>query len=754
MCWDLGLVAAQEINWQVPAVCTSKTVIEGLELPARTSLLVVADCRYPCDDSDPDPEVSPPTLPGTPTVFYSCSGYGCYRRAYFRWWLWCGTYRSYYFHIVFRRRSRLCCRGRVRLYRWHGGGRARRAYFTRVAIRPAPTPCNRCWLLVRSIYSCGRVWVRRVAFSTRVRTWGSAVRSIYRQTYVRRCCGFSSRAFAARRLAWTSFDLVLGLSSVRYYLSSPYRAFRCIAYISRPAFLCGWRWYRWRYFSYVPWWIRTTRYLLSENGDGECPTPTSFDNTFGEYEPRNRAGPTPMMSKRRLLQSGTSNIDDVLAFAEVVMQRVQMMYQVFGVMFGGDISWLEFKDSEWATRFRQATADSSPLGSALSQEEYNDLSRPYMENSTVSQESIIRWLNRYNRTAGYYDQGITTLNELPLNASNDFISLDSVQPPPGVNDTTNYTGIWDAIADYVDNALIPTIAEGYDDPLHALSVAVEKIKEVLDNPDEGVCATVRVRIEQTAVITRTGFTAVLDLENKQDAALSDIKVTLYIRKELDATGPLQNDLFFVQPPEFKGTLTSIDGGTLGPNAEGGVSWLIIPFREAAPAPGTFRYEVSGLLEYTLNGEAVTVDLWPDSIEVLPDPKLTIQYYWEREVFSDDPFTDEVEPAQAFSLAVLVKNTGNGTARSFKITSNQVGRLLSLLGVGECSDRSWPQPEIVDNEKGLDVGFQILGVQLDSKPVQQGLQVDFGDIPPQSQRVRSAADSATPFRPLTHVVPSS
>lgn len=67
---------------------------------------------------------------------------------------------------------------------------------------------------------------------------------------------------------------------------------------------------------------------------------------------------------------------------------------------------------------------------------------------------------------------------------------------------TNYTGLWPAVENYINNALIPTIDAGYETPLHELMEIVERVKQVLDNPSEGICATVRVRIEQTAVLTR------------------------------------------------------------------------------------------------------------------------------------------------------------------------------------------------------------------------------------------------------------
>jgi hypothetical protein len=56
--------------------------------------------------------------------------------------------------------------------------------------------------------------------------------------------------------------------------------------------------------------------------------------------------------------------------------------------------------------------------------------------------------------------------------------------------------------------------------------------------------------------------------------------------------------------------------------------------------------------------------------------LQIKYFWETDVYSDDPFTPEVEPAIPFIVGMLINNNGSGTAsnvqvRSFPSTSVRV-----------------------------------------------------------------------------------
>ena len=76
---------------------------------------------------------------------------------------------------------------------------------------------------------------------------------------------------------------------------------------------------------------------------------------------------------------------------------------------------------------------------------------------------------------------------------------------------------------------------------------------------------------------------------------------------------------------------------------------------------------------------------------MPDARLELKYFQQRDVYSDDPFTLEVEPAEPFALGLIVKNNGAGAARNFRITS--------------------AQPKIVENEKGLLIDFKIIGTQV-------------------------------------------
>jgi len=222
--------------------------------------------------------------------------------------------------------------------------------------------------------------------------------------------------------------------------------------------------------------------------------------------------------------------------------------------------------------------------------------------------------------------------------------------------------------------------------------------------DQGICAKVRLRLDQQIAITRTAFTAMLEIENPDDIApLEDIYVHFDI---YDANRDLATTLFAIGEPALS-EITAVDGmGVLGPAATGRVSWLIVPTCEAAPMLPT-EYAVSGVFSYTQDGQQITVPLQSVSIIVRPDPSLAVKYFWQRDVFSDDPFTEEIEPSEPFSLGMIMANEGYGPANNVRITSSQ--------------------PQIIENERDLLIEFELIGTKLGAETVSPTLSLNLGDV---------------------------
>ncbi len=222
---------------------------------------------------------------------------------------------------------------------------------------------------------------------------------------------------------------------------------------------------------------------------------------------------------------------------------------------------------------------------------------------------------------------------------------------------------------------------------------------------DGLCATVRLQISQSAAGTRDAFSAKLEIINDGGSEITDIDVYLLLT---NPDGAPATDLFGIYPPVIAG----LEGGPpnliLPSGSTGSLQWIIVPTVDAAPTMPV-QYAVSGTLSYVLDGISVIIPLSPVPIAVFPNAQLTVRYFHQRDVFSNDPFTDAVEPSIPYSLAVMVQNKGYGVAKNFHITS--------------------AQPQIVDNEKGLLADFKIIATEVAGQNLTPSLTADFGTINP-------------------------
>ena len=136
--------------------------------------------------------------------------------------------------------------------------------------------------------------------------------------------------------------------------------------------------------------------------------------------------------------------------------------------------------------------------------------------------------------------------------------------------------------------------------------------------------------------------------------------------------------------------------------------MILPLDTAAPETPVV-YRVGGFMSYTAGGVPGSATFTPAPVTVYPNARLALDYFHQRDVFSDDPFTPEVEPSVPYSLAVMAHNIGRGQAKNFKITS--------------------AQPKIVENLKGLLIDFKIIATEVSGQALSPGLTADFGSIDP-------------------------
>lgn len=260
--------------------------------------------------------------------------------------------------------------------------------------------------------------------------------------------------------------------------------------------------------------------------------------------------------------------------------------------------------------------------------------------------------------------------------------------------------------------------EGYLNPCDFLNTTFKDALILANTSSRSVCSSITLQFTQKMVMTRQAFRGTLTVFNgNEQEAMKDVKLTLTVTDEKGNIA--MSDKFQVNPEKlegFNGKLDFTDGWTLDAQKEGVATVLFIPTKKAAPTVET-RYAFGGTLSYVdpFTGLEVTRDLTPITLTVKPSPNLDLTYFMQRDIKGDDPLTKEVEPSEEAEFSLLINNLGYGDATNVKMSTNQ--------------------PEIVDNEKGLKVKFELMSSQLNGqeKTLALGGSVftDFGTIPAHS-----------------------
>ena len=387
-------------------------------------------------------------------------------------------------------------------------------------------------------------------------------------------------------------------------------------------------------------------------------------------------------SNNRRKRSLISSVNELVEAMYPIHLSIALGYEVLG-----DEQWLTVGDPMWLSQvLRPVLKDDSELGVQISDTELSAIlavSPP----SGASLEMVTNLATRLNNTIQGWNNG-------------------SLEPVEGAN-MASFSAVQE-LAQTINTYNERAISKGFSSYLDAYSYARNDVNQIDDWEEEaGVCAVVRIRIEQELAVTREAFLAKLEIENQEDTPLEQMDLEIII---VDSnSGLTSTHLFAIDEEKLSGALMRVGQAWTLPSAmSGAAEWLIVPYSEAAP-DSDHNYDVGGTLRYTLEDENITIPLLPTLITVRPDPSLRVHYFWEKNVIGDDPFTDEVEPSVPFTLGVAVKNTGYGTANRLQITSGQ--------------------PEIIENERGLLINFMIIGANVGGGSISPSLTVMLGDLAP-------------------------
>lgn len=308
-----------------------------------------------------------------------------------------------------------------------------------------------------------------------------------------------------------------------------------------------------------------------------------------------------------------------------------------------------------------------------------------------------------NISVAEYNKFIERLNNSSSNANDE--------------NSINFTKIEECVEE-MHNANEQCVLMGYRTTADMLDNEIKNVKQRLEESSSSVCSSITLQFTQQMVMTRQAFRGTLTVFNGHESeAMKDVKLNLTVK---DEDGNLaMSDKFQVNPEKLEGFAGELDfasGWNLDAQQTGVATVLFIPTKNAAPTVET-RYAFGGTLSYVdpYTGLEVTRQLSPITLTVKPSPNLNLTYFMQRDILGDDPLTEEVEPSEEAEFSLLINNVGYGDATNVKMTTNQ--------------------PEIVENEKGLNVKFDLMSSQLngEDKTLALGGSVatDFGNIPAKS-----------------------
>ena len=325
------------------------------------------------------------------------------------------------------------------------------------------------------------------------------------------------------------------------------------------------------------------------------------------------------------------------------------------------------------------------------------------EEEVLTADNYIKYKPQ-NVTKEQYNKFIERLNNTALAKTDDGNYIDLSKVAGYVNE--------------INSANEQSVLMGYESTTDMLRKEYALLKGRLDESSSSVCSSITLQFTQKMVMTRQAFRGTLKVFNgSEQEAMKDAKLTLTVTDEKGNIA--MSDKFQVNLENlegFAGNKNFTDGWTLDAQKEGVATVLFIPTKKAAPTVET-RYAFGGTLSYVdpFTGLEVTRDLTPITLTVKPSPNLDLTYFMQRDIKGDDPLTKEVEPSEEAEFSLLINNLGYGDATHVRMTTNQ--------------------PEIVENEKGLKVKFELMSSQLNGqeKTLAMGgsVSTDFGNIPAHS-----------------------
>lgn len=286
-----------------------------------------------------------------------------------------------------------------------------------------------------------------------------------------------------------------------------------------------------------------------------------------------------------------------------------------------------------------------------------------------------------------------------------------------VDDPEPYVNGLNTVCDSIGTFLSLAHQKGCEDMWDYFSEALDTYQGHFEEEQSSVCSSITLQFSQHMTMTRQAFRGTLSVYNGHaTTALQNARLELIV-KDADGNEATSHEfqINLEKLQGFTGT-ASLDGEwSLGADETGVATILFIPTRYAAPDHPVY-WSFGGRLTYLdpYTNLEVTRTLAPIPLEVRPSPVLNLTYFMQRDVYADDPLTEEVEQGEEAEFALLINNIGNGDATNVNMVTDQ--------------------PQIIDNEKGLLIDFEIISAQVNGQDkalaLGESVATAFGTIPSQ------------------------
>ncbi|MFM6517997.1 MAG: hypothetical protein ACKPIC_15820, partial [Microcystis panniformis] len=215
--------------------------------------------------------------------------------------------------------------------------------------------------------------------------------------------------------------------------------------------------------------------------------------------------------------STTLNLDPAFTLIDKYFNRIQAVIDSYTVILGDDV-WFREQDGDqlvsWLNQFLSRTNGTNTTAAKISATERNEmLSLPLPGTVTINDAN--KFIDRWNRSFDYWSQGIFNNADVPGGQSTDFIGLDALK--------NRFT--------QAKEAILQNEAEGFSSLTEGAIYAVDQLNRALETDSTGVCATVKIQIDQEAVMTRAAFLGNLEIENGNPTNLTNLAVILQIKDQ-------------------------------------------------------------------------------------------------------------------------------------------------------------------------------------------------------------------------------